>query len=136
VAEHGKTNRDNSRFILTKIGEGQKSGTEVTSVEFSPIHTEAQAKSQNNFISVGRGTGNTVIIDDDPALSRNHFSMRVTSTSVDMFDAKSLNGTQCITNLDLGGDVKPAIANLFDELNRNPALWSGEYNGITVIPQV
>lgn len=134
VAEmSAKQNQGPDKFLLTSIGEGQQSGVVLRTVDFAELRQpRADGIVQNwEMMRFGRGQNNDVVISDDESVSRKHFTMDITQSDVRISDENSTNGTTYITVH--MAETTPVLAGLWEAMNANPALWSGEYKGGTVI---
>ena len=134
VSEASAQSSAPDRFLLTAVGEGQKSGTVLRQVEFAELQQPRGAgyiQPWEDF-RIGRASENDVVTYDDPSISRQHAFLRVSGDKLEMFDS-STNGTRYLSGANYNGTPDSDLVEAWNTLADNPALWSGEYGGGTVV---
>lgn len=141
VTERAPGSTGVSKFLLTNIGEGQNSSVVLREVNIADLEKpRADGVVQKwQEISIGRANDNDVVTASekpvDQLISRKHATLEIDANSVQIIDERSLNGTTYLSADQTRMNMSNELAEAWNAMNANPALWSGEYGGATVIPQ-
>ncbi len=123
TADHGMPDR----FYLTSIEENQQDCHPLRYVELNQLNQvrpEGYVK-QWEDITIGRNADNTVVSSQED-VSKNHATLRVSPTDVELIDNNSTNGVTIFTaDLFNRQDFNPALLDAWDYLQANPNAWSG-----------
>lgn len=132
VVEAPAEGKTPTKFLLTKIGNGQTSGLQIRDVDLTKL--EGEEKFNFGREPKHKTMINNVVSHDDPSVSREHAELTVSNVSLDLVDENSTNGTTYLAADQFIGNADPAHIELVQAMAKNPALWSGEYGGATVVP--